>query len=96
VYPVCSFCGERPPVAWFEGPDFRTVVDSEDKVRTGEAWLACAVCLAIVEADDREGLAQRSFRRADEGRERSPEEAAAMLGMEREHLASLFWNPRSR
>ncbi len=95
MYPVCSFCGERPVVAWFESPDFRNVVDSEDKVRSGEAWLACAVCLAKVEADDREGLAQRSFARAEKGRERSPEDAAAMLLVEREHLADMFWDPRA-
>ena len=30
--PPCSFCGEGPTVAWFEGPDFRTSVDRAEKV----------------------------------------------------------------
>ena len=70
---TCSFCGERPVAAWFEGPSFRTFVRSSDDVQAEEAWLACATCLALVEADDREGLAQRGTRRpagwASEGAE---------------------------
>ena len=69
----CSFCGERPVAAWFEGPTFRTFVRSSAEVRAEEAWLACATCLALVETDDREGLAQRGTRRpagwASEGAE---------------------------
>lgn len=61
--PVCSFCGEQPVAAWFEGPHFRNAVDSADKVRAEEAWLSCAVCLALVEADDREGLVERGMER---------------------------------
>lgn len=51
----CSFCGERPVAAWFEGPSFRTFVRSSVEVRAEEAWLACAICLGLVEANDREG-----------------------------------------
>jgi hypothetical protein len=69
----CSFCGERPVAAWFEGPTFKTFVRSSAEVRAEEAWLACATCLALVEADDREGLAHRGTRRprgwASEGAE---------------------------
>ena len=74
--------GNRGPAAsaanvpWrpcFEGPSFRTFVRSSDDVQAEEAWLACATCLALVEADDREGLAQRGTRRpagwASEGAE---------------------------
>lgn len=86
----CSFCGERPVAAWFEGPTFRTFVRSSAEVRSGEAWLACAICLALVEADDREGLAKRGTRRpagsASEGAE------AVMREMHDEQ----FWRPRDR
>ncbi len=57
---VCSFCGKRPVVAWFEGPGFRTVVDSPDRVGADEAWLACSRRLALVNANDRDGLAERA------------------------------------
>jgi hypothetical protein len=59
----CSFCGEGPVVAWFEGPSFRTFVRSSAEVRAEEAWLACATCLALVEKDDREGLVSVTPRR---------------------------------
>ena len=52
----CSFCGARPVAAWFEAPTFRTFVRSSADVRAEGAWLACAVCLALVEANDHEGL----------------------------------------
>jgi hypothetical protein len=42
----CSFCGERPVAAWFEGPTVKTFVRSSADVRAEEAWLACAVCFA--------------------------------------------------
>jgi hypothetical protein len=61
----CSFCGERPVAAWFEGPSFRTFVRSSAEVRAEEAWLACETCLALVETDDREGLARRGAKRRD-------------------------------
>lgn len=86
----CSFCGERPVAAWFEGPTFRTFVRSSAEVRSGEAWLACAICLSLVEADDREGLAQRGTRRpagwASEGAE----------AITREMHNEQFWRPRDR
>lgn len=48
-------------VVWFEGPDFRNPVDSAQKVRSDEAYLACATCLASIEANDREALAAREL-----------------------------------
>ena len=39
MYPVCSFCGDRAVVAWFEGPDFRSAVASAEKVRSEEVYL---------------------------------------------------------
>jgi hypothetical protein len=86
----CSFCGERPVAAWFEGPTFKTFVRSSAEVRAEEAWLACATCLALVEGDDREGLAQRGTRRpagwASEGAE----------AITREMHNEQFWRPRDR
>jgi hypothetical protein len=51
---VCSFCGNRPVVAWFEGPAFTNAVRSSAEVRSGEAWLVCATCFELVDADDRD------------------------------------------
>jgi hypothetical protein len=86
----CSFCGERPVVAWFEGPSFRTFVRSSADVRTEEAWLACATCLALVETDDRAGLAVRATRRP---RGRAGEGAEAI---EREMQDKRFWRHRDQ
>ena len=60
----CSFCGERPVAAWFEGPSFRSFVRSSKEVRAEEAWLACATCLVLVESDDRESLVARGVKRS--------------------------------
>jgi hypothetical protein len=63
MVPVCSFCGERPVVGWFEGPDFLRFVDAPEKVRANEAWLACSTCLSLIQAGDRDGLVQRGTQR---------------------------------
>ena len=95
----CSFCGERPVAAWFEGPSFRMFVRSSAEVRAEEAWLACTKCLGLVEANDREGLVERGVERLrrrdrDEGRRRSPREEAWMQQMTRDQQEKLFWEPR--
>jgi hypothetical protein len=68
----CSFCGEGPVAAWFEGPTFKTFVRSSAEVSSDEAWLTCATCLALVESD-RESLVARGMKRfgtkASEGAE---------------------------
>jgi hypothetical protein len=86
----CSFCGERPVVAWFEGPSFRTFVRSSAEVRAEEAWLACATCLALVETDDRDGLARRDATR--EGRSWSERAETIARDMQNEH----FWRKRDQ
>lgn len=83
----CSFCGASPVAAWFEGPSFKTFVRRSDDVRAQEAWLACDVCLRLVEADDREALARRGAReRAD-----PPE---SLIRAIREDQKERFWTPR--
>jgi hypothetical protein len=64
MFPVCSFCGDRPVRTWFEGPDFTVAVDSADRVTAEEAWLACAICSTLVRSDDREALVRRGLDRA--------------------------------
>ena len=95
----CSFCGERPVAAWFEGPSLRMFVRSSAEVRAEEAWLACTKCLGLVKANDREGLVERGVERLrrrdrDEGRPRSPREEAWMQQMTRDQQEKLFWEPR--
>jgi hypothetical protein len=63
MFSHCSFCGQSPVAAWFEGPDFKQFVDSPDKVRATEAWLVCAPCLRLVQVGDRDGVARRGMRR---------------------------------
>jgi hypothetical protein len=86
----CSFCGERPVAAWFEGPSFRTFVRSSAEVRAEEAWLACATCLALVESDDREGLARRDAKR------RGSIAGGRGEAMAREMQNKLFWGHRDQ
>lgn len=86
----CSFCGERPIVAWFEGPTFRTFVRSSVEVRAEEAWLACATCLELVESDDRDGLARRDATRDA----RSWSDRAETIAREMQN--ELFWCKRDR
>ena len=86
----CSFCGERPVAAWFEDPTYKTFVRSSEEIKATEAWLACATCLELVEADDREGLAQRGARRLGG---RASERAEAMT---RELQDEEFWRPRDQ
>jgi hypothetical protein len=86
----CSFCGERPVAAWFEGPSFQSFLRSSADVRADEAWLACSACLALVEADDRDGLVRRGATR--EGRSWS-ERAETMA---REIQNEGFWSKRDQ
>jgi hypothetical protein len=59
----CSFCGGHPVAAYFEGPTFRTyVVSAKDVTSTEAVYVACAACLSLIEADDRDGLAERAAR----------------------------------
>jgi hypothetical protein len=100
VFYVCSFCGLGPAVAWFDGPSFLRVVQSPDQVRSQEAWVACGVCLRLVESDDREGLVDREVarqRRRDkrDGRTRDPHEWPAIRTVARDQLDRGFWGPRS-
>ena len=64
----CSFCSDRPVVAWFEGPDLTRSVASADEVRSEEAWLACDPCQRLVEANDREALVTRALEQQGKGR----------------------------
>ena len=83
-------------MAWFEGPHFRAVADSAESVHSDEAWLACAVCFALVRADEREALVDRrvaGVRRRPRGTERLTDQALKRI--ERDHLDELFWAPRS-
>ena len=88
--PLCSFCGEEPVVAWFQGPEFLRSVDTPDEVIAEEAWLACSPCLELVRADDRDALVERAKRRHE-----TPTNAATSEQMLRESHER-FWGPRSR
>jgi hypothetical protein len=90
VFPVCSFCGDRPVIAWFEGPDFKASLASPEEVHSDEAWLACSSCALLVEAEDRDGLARRGVKRL----RRAPDSERA-LTIVRGHYDRLFWAPRT-
>ena len=96
MYPVCSFCGDQAVVVWFEGPDFRSAVQSTDQVRSDGAYLACAACLALIEANDREGLATRSLvRQQREGGLKPGVAERDVVRVQRRHLEDTFWAARS-
>jgi hypothetical protein len=95
MYPVCSFCGDQAVLVWFEGPDFRSAVQSADQVRSDEAYLACAACLALIETNDREGLAARELVRQQRKGGLKPgvtEQDVVQMGR---HLTDIFWAARS-
>jgi hypothetical protein len=94
MYPKCSFCGEPAPVAWYQGPDFRSSVDDSAKVTSDEAYLACETCRQLIESDDREALARRSVRRMRVLGTRLPDEAE-LLTMVRQSNES-FWHARDK
>ena len=95
MYPVCSFCGDRQVVTWFKGPDFRHAVDSAQKVRADEAYLACSVCLAIIEADDREGLAARELiRQRGKGGLKPGVTEQDVIRIKHSILEGTFWSAR--
>ena len=95
MYPVCSFCGDQVVVVWFEGPDFRSAVQSANQVRSDEAYLACATCLALIESNDREGLAARELVRQQRKGGLEPgvtEQDVVQMGR---HLVDIFLAARS-
>jgi hypothetical protein len=61
---VCTFCGERPVVAWFNGP-VKTIWLEEPEVFafSDDDYLACATCLELIEAGDRDRLSRREMHR---------------------------------
>jgi hypothetical protein len=77
-------------MAWFEGPDFLSSVGSTEEVRAEEAWLVCAICLALVEHDDRDGLVERGLARSVRA-DGAPREV--MPGIV-ENLHERFWAAR--
>jgi hypothetical protein len=91
MFPVCSFCGERPVVVWFEGPDFTTSVDAPEDVSAEEAWLSCSACLELVRADDREALVHRGMQRLS-GRGSGSENVEPVV----RRLQDRFWSARPR
>jgi hypothetical protein len=96
MFPVCSFCGDQAVVVWFEGPDFRSAVQSANEVRSDEAYLACAACLALIDANDREGLAARSLVRQQRRGGLQPGVAEKdVVRVQLKHLEDTFWAARS-
>lgn len=96
MHPVCSFCGDRQVVTWFEGPGFRHRVDSAEKVRSDEAYLACSLCLELIEGDDREGLAARELVRQRGMGGLSPGVTEQdVVQMKRRLLEDAFWRARA-
>ena len=92
---MCSFCGERPVVAWFEAPDFRGYVDAAERVRADEAWCACSICLALVHADDRETLVRRGVERHERHHPGSGADPKTVEASVRRAHDEGFWSPRS-
>jgi hypothetical protein len=96
MYPVCSFCGDTAVVVWFEGPDFRSTVESAEQVQSDEAYLACATCLALVEANDRDGLAARGLvRQQRKGGLKPGVTEEVVIQTRRTILDRTFWAARS-
>jgi hypothetical protein len=95
MFPVCSFCGERPVVAWFEGPDFKRLVDAAEKMRAEDAWCACSSCRSLVLADDREALVRRGVGRHARRHPGSDADPKTVEASVRRAHDQLFCSPRS-
>jgi hypothetical protein len=91
VFLVCSFCADRPVVAWFQGPDYPTSVGRAEDVVAEEAWLASPHCLDLVEADGRYALVERAKRR-DEASTAGPDHHHGAIRESHDR----FWGTRSR
>ena len=72
--PVCTFCGERPVVAWFDGPVKTIWLEEPDLFEFAEDdYLACGTCLELIEQGDRDQLSRREMHRMrDIGAEEFP------------------------
>jgi hypothetical protein len=79
-------------VTWFEGPDLRRSVDAADDVRSEEAWLACVTCRALIDADDRDRLAERGAVRRARGDGGLPD--SELVRNVRADLEDTFWAAR--
>jgi hypothetical protein len=62
--PVCTFCGERPVIAWFDGP-VKTIWLEEPELFdfSDDDYLACATCFGLIETGDRDRLSRREMHR---------------------------------
>ena len=87
---VCTFCGERPVVAWFNGP-LRTIwVEAPTSLpaATPDDFFACTACMKLIEGGDRDGLCRRGvYRMRDIGAEKFPHLARVVTWLDQEE----FW-----
>jgi len=92
---VCTFCGERPVLAWFNGP-LRTIwlePPASVPAVTQDDFLACGSCIELIEGGDRDGLCRRGVHRMrDVGAEQFPYLARMVSWLEQEE----FWEAWSR
>ncbi len=58
----CDFCSTQNPKYWYPATDFQAwQVNGVTGSSRGE-WAACEPCYALIEADDRKALAERSMK----------------------------------
>lgn len=61
---TCSFCGQRPVVAWLDGPVRHIWLEPPESFAfDADDYLTCATCLTLVEAGDRDRLSRREMHR---------------------------------
>lgn len=80
---ICDFCSE-PDVAWcYPAQSFLAYAIAGVVGQSMGDWAACTTCHALIEADDRTGLSERSLRTL---LEKNPEMRAAASDL-REQIA---------
>jgi hypothetical protein len=92
VQPVCDFCSDPLPLdgeCWtfpcesFQYPFIAIEGSTMQTEGSAEGWAACDVCYALVEAEDRTGLALRSVEKDIERHPNAASERPVLIAMTR-------------
>jgi hypothetical protein len=85
--PVCDFCSTPDPIWRYPARTFLAYLVPSIAGESVGDWAACDTCHALIEVEDRRGLAQRSL---DELISRHPE-MREIAGVLYEELTALHW-----
>lgn len=94
---VCDFCSGTPVEFAYPAQDFSrnyTLGDANVQANSHGAWAACAECHKLVQASDRDALAERSVASFPIPASKIPPEIRAQLKTEIRAMQDTFWAAR--